>query len=30
MLHNNPEIAKKILADAHSRSTQEVSMSEAI
>ena len=30
MLHKNPEIAEKILADAHDRSTQEASMSEAI
>jgi CRP-like cAMP-binding protein len=30
MLHKNPEIAEKILADAHGRSTQEASMSEAV
>lgn len=30
MLHKNPEIAEKILADAHDRSTQEASMSEAV
>ena len=30
MLHKNPEIAEKILADAQSRSTQETSMSEAV
>jgi CRP-like cAMP-binding protein len=30
MLHKNPEIAEKILADANGRSMQEASMSESI